>query len=119
MYLTCKICSFIVEAETEKEAYIKGCKKMAPLIASKKYKHTSSKIERVPGSENTFQFVIFTNIDLGSEYRNFCKMCKEMHCSFYINEEYNCARCNLRVFIERTEQKARVSKGYYKKEFQK
>ena len=119
MFLTLKVCSFTVEAETEKEAYLRGCKKMAKLVASKKYKHTSSKIERVPDCENKFLFTIFTNIDLGPEYKNFCNMCKEMHCSFYINEEYNCSRCNLKAFMERVEQKARVSKNYYKNEFKK
>ena len=119
MYLTCKICSFQIEAETEKEAYIKGCKKMAPYVASKKYKLISYKIERIPGRENAFEFTLFTNMDLGSDMRDFCKMCKEMHCAFYINEEYNCARCNLKTFMEREQQKARVSKSFYKKEIQR
>ena len=117
MYLACKIGSFTVKASNEKEAYLQGCKKAAKYIASKKYKLISTKIERVSGEENTFQFILFTNMDLGPELSNFCKLCKEYHCSFYVNEEYNCARCNLKNFLSREEQKARVSKSYYKKAF--
>ena len=119
MYLTCKICSFQIEAESEKEAYIKGCKRMAKYVASKKYKLISSKIDRIPGRANAFEFTLLSNIDLGSDMREFCKMCKEFHCSFYINEDYNCSRCNLKSFMEREQQKARVSKNYYKQEIQR
>lgn len=117
MYITCKICSFEVHANSEKEAYLKGCKKAAKFIASKKYKYISAKIERVNVKENTFLFILFTNIDLNAERKNFCKLCKEMHSQFYINEEYNCNRCNLNTFFTRVEEKAMVSKNFYKKAF--
>ena len=117
MYITAKICSFDITAESEKEAYIKGCKKAASMVASKKYKNTSMKVER--SREGVLTFTILTNIDLGQDYKMFCKMCKEMHCSFYINENYNCDSCNLKAFLNRIEEKAKVSKSFYKREFTK
>lgn len=115
MNLTAKVKSFVINAGSEKEAYIKGCKQLAKFMASKKYKNLTFKIERTE-VENEFIFTMYTNIDLSEEQRKFCKLCKEYHCSFYVNEEYNCARCNLRTFLSRARSLAEVSKNYYKKE---
>lgn len=111
MYLTNKICSFTIEANNKKEAYIKGCKKSAKYVASTEYKNISCKIERL--SDNTFKFILFTNIDITDELKHYCDMCKTYHCSFFVNEEYNCARCNLRAFFDRTKKKVDISKKFY------
>lgn len=109
-----KVCSILVDANTEKEAYLKGCKKTAKYIASKKYQKFSMTVKRVPNSTNTFLFTLYTNLDLNEEMKHYCKMCKEYHCSFFVNEEYNCNRCNLKSFMERAKEKTKVSKNYYK-----
>lgn len=114
MNLCLKVKSFYISAGSEKEAYLKGCKQLAKYLASKKYKNLSFKIERTK-EENGFIFTIFSNLDLGKEQRDFCKVCREFHCNFYVNEEYNCNRCNLKSFLVRAEQKARVSKNFYNK----
>ena len=113
MTFSLKVKSFTVTGETEQEAYIKGCKHYAKYMASKKYTNLSFKIERVAGAPNAFTFTLYTNIDVNAEQRQFCKMCKEMHCSFFVNEEYNCARCNLKSFLKRVQQKGNISKGFY------
>lgn len=113
MTFSLKVKSFIFQAETEQEAYIKGCKKLAKYIASKKYKNVSFKVERV-NEQNTFAFIMFADIDVNVEQRQYCKMCKEIHCSFFVNEEYNCSRCNLKNFLKRLQQKGNVSKAFYK-----
>lgn len=112
MTISLKVKSFIFTGESEQEAYILGCKKMAKYIASKKYDNLSFKVERAQ-EENTFIFNVLANIDVGAEQRDFCKICKEFHCSFFINEEYNCARCNLKSFLRRLHKKGNVSKGFY------
>ena len=109
-----KVKSFTVTADSEKEAYLIGCKSFAKYMASPKYKNISFKIERASGTDNTFIFTMFTNLDLGEEQRNFCKVCKEFHSSFFINENYNCQRCNLKTFLERAKNKSQISKGFYK-----
>lgn len=117
MEITMKVKTFEFHANSEKEAYIKGCKKMAKYMASKKYKNVQFRIERSEEDENSFRFILFTSLDLGTDQRQYCKICKDFHCSFYINENYNCYRCNLKTFLKREEEKLRVSKGYYKREF--
>lgn len=118
MNATMKIKSFIVKGDSEKEAYLKGCKKFAKYMASKKYERISFTIERDTKRENAFIFSAFTTFNLGEEQRNFCKMCKEMHSSFFVNEEYNCSSCKLHSFFERTAQKMRISRSYYRHEME-
>ena len=111
MLLTCKIRSYIFSAENEKEAYLKGCKKLAKYMTSKKYKNISFKIDRK--DNDTFIFTLFTNLDLTKDKNQFCVLCKQYHTSFFVNEEYNCSRCNLNTFLKREEKKIRVSKNFY------
>ena len=118
MFLTAKIFSFKVTGETKKEAYLNGCKKAAKFVASKKFSNVSEKIELVPNEENTFLFTIFTNIDLNPEKNEFCKVCKEFHSTFYINQDYNCSACKMKAFLGRAEEKAKVSKNYYRSKIQ-
>ena len=114
MFLSVKVKSYIIQANSEKEAYLKGCKSLANVMASKKYSNLSFKIERPKDLTNSFVFTIYTNIELRSLQKDFCKVCKEFHCQFYINEDWNCSRCNMKSFLVRAEEKAKISKGYYK-----
>lgn len=111
MYLSNKLCSFVVTAGDKKEAYIKGFKKAAKYIASPNYKNISCKIESV--DDVSFLFELYVNIDISEELSHFCKMCKIYHASFFVNEDYNCSRCNLKTFMDRTKKKANVSKKFY------
>lgn len=114
MNICSKICSITIQAENEKDAYIKGCKKVAKYVASKKYTKFSMMVDRVANTQNTFLFTLYTNLDLNQEMAHYCKMCKDFHCSFYVNEEYNCSRCNLKNFMDRMKEKAKTSKNFYK-----
>ena len=118
MFLSFKVCSFKVQGETKKEAYLIGCKKAAKYVASKHYPNISEQIELVPNEENTLLFTLFTNIDLTPEKNEFCKVCREFHTTFYINQDFNCSSCKMKAFLGRAEEKARVSKNYYKKKIQ-
>lgn len=112
MKLAMKIASKSYTASSRKEAYLKGMKDLAKYIVMD---NISVKVEKVPGQENSLVFTLFTNIDAGHEINNFCKMCREIHTAFFINEDYNCSRCNLRTFTSREEEKLRISKGFYKR----
>ena len=108
-----KIRSFTITAESEKEAYIKGCKSIAKYIANPKYKNLVTKIERANES-NTFIFTIFSNIDVGEEQKKFCKVCSETHKLFYCNDSKNCDYCTFKSFMNRVSEKCNVQKGFYK-----
>ena len=113
MKLAAKIGSFISTGKNKNNAYLNGCKRLAKYTSKVKYENVSFDIEYI--GDNQFKFTLFTNIDLNKDRADFCKLCKDFHCSFFINEEYNCSRCNLKSFLERETRKADVSKGYYRK----
>lgn len=115
MTFSVKVKSYIFQGETAKDAYLKGCKHLAKVIASKKYKNLSFKIERIEGVSNALEFVLYTNVDISENQKHYCKLCKEMHKAFYINEEYNCSRCNMKSFLQRLKEQANISKSYYKR----
>lgn len=43
-----------------------------------------------------------------------CKCCKEMHHSFFINEDTHCSRCSALGFQNRLEQKINIKRDWYK-----
>ena len=113
MFISRKIKSIEIHDKNKKSAYLKGCKILAKYIASNKYKNLSMSVKQNGIEENTFVFTIYSNIDMKKEQIEFCKNCKYFHCSFYINENYNCDRCNLKTFLKRLEEKTKISKGFY------
>lgn len=115
MLFSQKVKSFVFVGLSEKEAYLKGCKELAKYTASKKYRNLSFKVERVEDSENTIRFVIYTNIDIGENQKKYCELCKRYHKAFFVNEEYNCSRCNLKTFLKRLQQQSNISKQYYRR----
>ena len=113
MLISCKVKSFVFQGESLKEAYLKGCKKLAKYIASDKLTNLTFSVERME-SNNFLRFNVYTNLSLSEIQKQYCTNCKNFHCSFFINEEYNCSRCNLKNFLKRCSQKVSISKGYYK-----
>lgn len=43
-----------------------------------------------------------------------CKCCREMHHSFFINEDTHCDRCSALGFQKRLEEKINIKKDWYK-----
>lgn len=48
-----------------------------------------------------------------------CARCREMHHSFFINEDTHCSRCSALGFQNRLEQKINIKKDYYKEMLRK
>jgi len=48
-----------------------------------------------------------------------CQCCKEMHRSFFINEDTHCSRCSAAGFQRRLEEKIKTKKNYYKEMLRK
>lgn len=48
-----------------------------------------------------------------------CACCREMHHSFFINEDTHCSRCSALGFQNRLEQKINIKKDYYKEMLRK
>ena len=117
MLYSVKIKSLKFTGVSKQEAYLKGCKKLAKFIVNPE--NVTVKIDNDPEDNNSIIFTLFASIALNSEISDYCKMCKEFHCSFYVNEEYNCNTCNLKNCMNRTKQKASITKLYYKHKFEK
>lgn len=113
MLAAVKIASEILTGSTYEQAYLKGCKKFASFLNGDTI---SMKIGKVPfekGDEvKKVKFTFYTNLDMADLQKQFCKVCKEFHCNFYVNEEYNCSRCNLKSYLARLRSATTVSKTY-------
>lgn len=115
MFFALKIKESIIEADDRKEAFLKGLKEYSKYMASPKYSNVTFSIKKVPSSNNTYVFTTYTNIDAKAFQKEFCKTCKYFHTSFYVNEEYNCNRCNLKSYLKQIEKASKISRNYYKR----
>ena len=114
MLWTSKIKSFVVTGDDNKDAYLKGCKQYATYIASSKYQHLSLDVKQT-GEKGKLIFTIYASVNVSEEQSAFCKVCKNTHKLFYVNDSYNCSCCTLKSFLSRVEQKTRTQKSFYKK----
>jgi uncharacterized paraquat-inducible protein A len=102
--------------EDSKQAYLNACKWVAQNIISKvEISDTMWKIEKKPkASYPTFQLELYCMLNDTEGEKGFCTRCKELHCSFFVNEEYNCNRCNMKAYLRQAEDKLRIKKQYRK-----
>lgn len=91
------------------------------IMTSNEFKNASLKIDKVENGEEQVKitFSIYTNLGLNQEQSHFCKTCKGINKSSFIEGKRNCSRCKLKRFLELTKEKAMVSKRYYKREIEK
>ena len=108
-----KVKEFTFTGNTQKEAYLKGCKELAKYMASKTHQNLVTQIVR---KDNEVTFTIYCSVELLEPQQRFCKICKEMHTNFYINTKYNCDACNVKAFLNRLHSQLNVAQNYYKKE---
>lgn len=109
-------------AQDSKEAYLKACKFIAKNIISKGSKVEVSKvtwnIAMVNETEEdlpTFQLSLYYKFDDTEFMNQTCNSCKEFHKSFFINENFNCSRCNKVGYEKNVNQKLMVGAEYLKK----
>ena len=105
------------KAEDAKRAYLKASKFVASNIISKGSKVEVSKvtwdIQRVDeGDLPTFRLTLYYKFDDTEFMKRTCDACKEFHKSFYINENFNCDRCN-KVGYEKNIQRTLLTGASY------
>jgi len=109
------------KAAKSKDAYMKVCKWLAINIISNRHLQDSTwKITKVKETPNwtKFKLELFCTLDDAEIADRFCKACKEIHCSFFINEEYNCNRCNMITFRKRLKESLDVKTTYRQQRMQ-
>lgn len=110
------------KAEDSKNAYMKACKFVASNIISDKSKVEASKVtwtvQKVKvedGDLPTFQLTLYYTFDDTEFMKQTCDACKQFHKSFFINENFNCDRCNKVGYERNVTQKLMIGSDYFKK----
>ena len=104
----------VFEGPTRKEAYLSAAKWVASNVLSKdELQNTLVKFEK-DKQFPTITVRLYVTIDDTEIKDEHCKICKETHSSFFINENYNCSRCNSNSYQRRIDAVVRVKKEYYR-----
>lgn len=100
-----------------KQAYMKACIWVAKNILSKQVEigETYWKIAKVENADcPTCHLELYAMLDTKETEKSFCQSCKDFHCKFYINEEYNCNSCKMQAFKKQYENKLKIKQQYRK-----
>lgn len=100
-------------SEEPKDAFLKANEFIAKNILSKSSKVEVEKvtwtIRRHDNTEQkslpTFRLTIFYMFDDTEFMQSTCEACKQFHKSFFINENFNCSRCNKVGYEKNVKQK--------------
>ena len=63
----------------------------------------------------TIRLTLYTMLPIDEQTNRFCELCKDMHKAFFVNENFNCDRCNMVTYKNRLEERIRI-KAQFKKE---
>lgn len=101
---------------SSKDAYLKVCKWMANNIISKVEAGTTTfNIERLSDTDlPTFRLELFAMLEEDNIEEDFCNICREFHCSFYIKDKHDCNNCNMKAFNTRCKDKLQIQSNFRK-----
>ena len=110
------------KSESSKDAYLKACKFVASNIVNKESKveveNVTWDITKVDDNKNnlpTFCLTLYYKFDDSEFMKKTCEACKEFHKSFFINENFNCSRCNKVGYEKNIEQKLMIGSEHLSK----
>lgn len=109
-------------AKDSKNAYLKACKFVASNVISKASKVEATKVtwDVIPVESSgdndlpTFMLTLYVKFDDSEFMKMTCERCKEFHKSFFVNENFNCDRCNKVSYEKHLEQKLDIMTGWFK-----
>lgn len=97
----------------QKDAYLKAAKWYASnILASEKFHDIMC--EYIKLNDGGVTLVLWTTMSQSEIMDNHCQCCREMHHSFFINEDMHCDRCSAISFQKRLEWKMGIKLDYYK-----
>ena len=104
-------------ADTMKSAYLSAVKWYSTNVLSKA-EFENVHVQFVKESKEEFPVItihLFAVQDGEKDVMSHhCQCCKEMHHSFFINEDTNCERCSALGFQNRLEQKIEIKRNWYR-----
>lgn len=111
------------KAKSSKDAYMKACKFVASNVISNGSKVEAKRVawditKECDGSDDslpTFRLTLYYKFDDTEFMKQTCKACKEFHNAFFINENFNCDRCNKVGYEKNIKQKLLIGSEYLKK----
>lgn len=109
-----KIAKKVFTGETVKDAYMKAVKWYASNIIAKDDLHEIQVEYKKDNATNSIEMTLYAVLSAEEVMEQHCKVCKEIHHSFFINEANNCNVCNIGAYERRMKQKIAVKVGYYK-----
>lgn len=109
-------------ADTMKEAYMIAVKWYASNILSKvEFANVHAQfVKSNDGESPAITIHLFAVQDNEKDVmEQHCTCCREMHKSFFINEDTNCNRCSAKGFQNRLEGKLAIKRSYYREILEK
>lgn len=108
----------IFSARTHKDAYVKAMKWVASnIIADTELQNSVISYEKKFDKETQLP-VIIVHLSVSLEEKEHrdrnCRVCKEVHSSFFMNEETNCSWCKAVAYQNRLDEFIKNKKSYYK-----
>lgn len=110
------------KADNMKTAYLSAVKWYSTNVLSKvEFANVHVQFEKITDGESPAITIHLFAVQDGEKdiMSQHCQCCKEMHSSFFINEDTHCGRCSALGFQKRLEQKIGIKKGYYKEMLRK
>ena len=110
-------------AKESKDAYLKACKFVASNVISKASKVEATKVTwdilpvETSGDDDlpTFMLTLYIKFDDAEFSKMTCDKCKEFHQSFFINENFNCNRCNKVGYERNLDQKLDIAVDWFRR----
>ena len=114
MFYTQQFGKKIFRGASTKDAYMNACKWYASnVIAKDKLHHIQ--VEYIKEKEgNAVTMILYASFPEEEVMKQHCVCCKEMHHSFFVNEDTHCDRCSAIGFQRRLQQKLAIKIDYYK-----
>lgn len=105
--------------ESTKDAYMKAVKWYATKVISQNKMHGVSVEYIKSADEPKVTVVLYAMLPENEIRERHCKICKEMHNAFFINEATECSRCTAMGYQKRLDQQIGVKASYYKELLQR
>lgn len=97
-----------------KDAYMNACKWYATNVIAKDKLHNVQVEYIKEKGDNAVTMVLYASLPEKEVMDQHCTCCREMHHSFFINEDVRCDRCSAIGFQKRLEQKLTIKISYCK-----
>lgn len=116
MKIAIKFFEKVFKGEDSKDVYLKACKWIAKnVISTVEIGETFWRIEKERDTDlPTFKLELYAMLDANETGEKFCIKCKEFHRSFFINQDFNCSRCNMKTYKNELEDKLSIKKQWRK-----